>query len=86
MNKWVEATVRTTDNVVDQGRRLVFQREFGRDVGRGGERIVRVVVDKVTGVTAFPAKTFLRALPVAIGAASLQASRQMRRSWRDVRR
>jgi hypothetical protein len=75
VKKWVEATLKSTDNVVSQGRRIVFQREFGSPVGYGGERIVRVVVDRITGkiVTAFPAKTFLRMAAVASAAAASAA-------------
>ncbi len=77
VKKWTTRTLKDHDNVVDQGRRIIFEKQFGNDVGKGGERIVRVVVDKATGkiVTAFPTKTFKRIVTVAaIGTATAKAS------------
>jgi len=49
------------DQVLVEGNRFVFQRAFQRNVGREGERILRVVVDKSGKIiTYFPVHTFER--------------------------
>lgn len=60
VKKWIQKALKNPDNVVHQGRRIVFEKSLGRKIGKGGEKIIRVVVDKATGkiVTAFPAKAF----------------------------
>lgn len=76
IKKWVTRTLEAADNVVDQGRRIVFEKQFGNEVGRAGERIVRVVVDKATGkiVTAFPTQAFKQIVSaVAVGLVTARA-------------
>lgn len=60
VKKLCDRTLRSADNVIDQGHRIVFEKVFPRAVGSGGQTIVRVVVEKATGriVTAFPAMEF----------------------------
>lgn len=72
VKKWITETLTSPGNIVDQGRRLVFEKSFGRAIGRGGEQIVRVVVDKATGkiVTAFPTQAFKTTVAVAVAAAA----------------
>lgn len=77
VKKLIRKTMEQPDNIVDQGRRIVFEKNFGRKVGQGGEEIVRVVVDKVTGkiITAFPTAAFRAGLTVAaIATASAAAT------------
>lgn len=75
VKKWITRTLKGADNIIDQGRRIVFEKQFGSATGKAGERIVRVVVDKVTGkiVTAFPTKSFLSLAAAAVGLASKEA-------------
>lgn len=71
--KLIERTIRGADNVVDQGRRLRLEKSFGRKVGKGGENIVTVIIEKATGkiVTAFPSRTLIA---ISASAATRSAS------------
>jgi hypothetical protein len=73
---WLTRTISNPDNVVDQGRRMIFEKAFGRVVGRSGERIIRVVVDKATGkvITAFPTHAFKAAMVAAVTTAAATAA------------
>jgi hypothetical protein len=75
VKNWTIKALKSPDKIVDQGRRIVFEKKFGREIGRGGEKIIRVVVDKSTGkiVTAFPTSKFLSLSPAALGIASMKA-------------
>jgi fructose-specific phosphotransferase system component IIB len=74
---WTIKALKNPDKIVNQGRRIVFEKRFEREVGRGGEKVIRVVVDKATGkiVTAFPTKKFLSMSSVALGIASTKAEK-----------
>jgi hypothetical protein len=74
---WTVKALKNPDKIVDQGRRIVFEKRFKREVGRGGEKVIRVVVDKATGkvVTAFPTNKFLSVSSIAIGIASKSAEK-----------
>lgn len=74
--KLAEKTLKGYDEATQQSEtRLLFEREFGRDVGRDGERVFRVVVDTRTRTirTAFSAATF-RAVAGTATAAALFSS------------
>lgn len=57
----IERTIKSADNVIDQGRRLRLEKVFGREVGAGGEKVVVVIIEKATGkiVTAFPTRALI---------------------------
>ena len=70
VKKLVEVAIRQPDRVVAQaGRRArwVVEKEFGREIGRNGERILRVVVE-ASGriVTAFPVRAFTTGTAAAL--------------------
>ncbi len=60
MQKLNDRTVKNPDRVTIQGKRVLYEKEFGRVIGTKGERINRVVVEpaKSKTITNFPAKTF----------------------------
>jgi hypothetical protein len=76
VKKWVTETLEHADKVTAQGRRVVFEKMFNREVGQGGERIVRVVVDRATGkiVTAFPSRAFKEIVTAAAVTATATAA------------
>ncbi|MEQ8467758.1 eCIS core domain-containing protein [Coleofasciculus sp. E1-EBD-02] len=77
VKKWVQKALKNPDNVVDQGRRIVFEKQLGLKIGGGGETIIRVVVDKATGkiVTAFPTNAFKILSAAAVITASTSSAR-----------
>jgi len=77
VKKLLTRTIKDPSQVVEQGRRIVFEKVFDRKIGEGGETIVRVVVDRVTGkiVTAFPTRAMLTVGATAISRAAGAATR-----------
>jgi hypothetical protein len=64
---YLERVLKSPSRVTDQGRRLLVEKEFDHVVGRGGEKVIRVVVQKSTGkiITAFASNSFKGAAAVA---------------------
>ena len=69
VKKLVEVAIRQPDRIVAQaGRRArwVVEKEFNREIGRNGERILRVVEASGRIVTAFPVRAFTTGTAAAI--------------------
>jgi hypothetical protein len=75
VKKWVIRAIENPTKITEQGRRMVFEKNFGRTIGTGGEKIVRVVVDKATGkiITAFPTQSLMSISWLGIGVATKKA-------------